>query len=435
MKTNIFIPKKIKVGFQTRNDTYTKKLAYVIYYDQSNKLRKEKSWEGWRDVNIDPEDYDNEPISGFVLNKKVGGAEESYYDVRKTYVRVFDPRGFEFEITVPNLLYILENTSSIKGKGLDGDFVYGWDGKELVLIPVDSPDYRDISAYNKIIHNNETIKAKDLIVGATYLTKDNQEKIYVGKFDYYSYGYRWLENGEYKYSKRHSDIPVERDLGYHGRYSSQISHDDIDYLYGKYFWFASKHYHSEWIDGQYVTKDTYYWSFEQYKSMSGNKFITCVNDKCTEKYAEIYEAMEHTSSFSPRDIDNLKYIPYTFEEFKKATEQQKKRYDGTLYRCDSDFFSDGYYKYRIIFDDKTNLWYVSQVFGYRNITNDDDFYKRFNFKNVEVNMGYSWNRIIKKEIIPMTIEELYKTLKPCYKETYLKNGNLYERECYYGYKK
>ena len=124
MATNIFIPKKIKVGFQTRNDTYTKKLAYVIYYDQKNKLRKEKSWEGWRDEKIEPEDYDNEPTTGFVLNKKVGGYQY-HYDMRQTYVRVFDPRGFEFEITIPNLLYILENTSSIKGKGLEGEFVYG----------------------------------------------------------------------------------------------------------------------------------------------------------------------------------------------------------------------------------------------------------------------------------------------------------------------
>mgnify|MGYP003293415702 CR=1 FL=1 len=42
MATNIFIPKKIKVGFQTREDTYTKKLAYVIYYDTQGKLRKDK---------------------------------------------------------------------------------------------------------------------------------------------------------------------------------------------------------------------------------------------------------------------------------------------------------------------------------------------------------------------------------------------------------
>ena len=429
MKTNIFIPKKIKVGFQTRNDTYTKKLAYVIYYDQSNKLRKEASWNGWRDGKIEPEDYDNEPISGFVFNKKVGGVEESYYDVRKTYVRVFDPRGFEFEITVPNLLYILENTSSIKGKGLEGEFVYGWDGKELVLIPVESPDYKQISEYNNIIHNNQSIKAKDLIVGATYLTKDNQEKIYMGKFDYYSYGYRWLENGEYKYSKHYDDVPAERE---NYRYSSKIQHDYIDYLYGKYFWFASKYYDSEWINGQYVTKDTYRWVFEQYKSMSSNKFITCINDKCTEEYAEIYEAMDHCSSFSPRDYDNPKYIPYIFEEFKEYAEKQEGRYSGNLYRCNTYFFSDGHYKYEIHFNDKTNLWSVSQYNIYDHSKNNDDFYNRFEFKNVEFKGYYSWQNKVERQIIPMTIEELYKKLKPCYKEIYLKNGNLCERECYYG---
>ena len=46
---SIYIPKKIKVGYQNRYDTYTKKLAYVIYYDEKNKLRKETSWNNWRD--------------------------------------------------------------------------------------------------------------------------------------------------------------------------------------------------------------------------------------------------------------------------------------------------------------------------------------------------------------------------------------------------
>lgn len=36
----LFIPEKIKVGYQKRTDTYTNKLAYVIYYDEKNKLRK-----------------------------------------------------------------------------------------------------------------------------------------------------------------------------------------------------------------------------------------------------------------------------------------------------------------------------------------------------------------------------------------------------------
>ena len=136
MHSNIFIPKKLNVGFQNRDDTYTKKLAYVIYYDEKGKLRKQASWESWRDKKIDPIEYDNEPTEGFVLNKNVGGYAY-HWDARKSYIRVFDPRGFEFEITLPNLLYILENTNSIKGKGLDGKFVYGWDGKDLVLVPVE----------------------------------------------------------------------------------------------------------------------------------------------------------------------------------------------------------------------------------------------------------------------------------------------------------
>jgi hypothetical protein len=57
MKSNIFIPEKIKVGFQNRQDTYTKKLAYIIYYDEKGKLRKEKSWNGWRDKEIQDLDF------------------------------------------------------------------------------------------------------------------------------------------------------------------------------------------------------------------------------------------------------------------------------------------------------------------------------------------------------------------------------------------
>jgi hypothetical protein len=39
------------------------------------------------------------------------------------------PRGFEFEISIPNLLYILQECNSTKG--LDGEFVYAWDGKGI----------------------------------------------------------------------------------------------------------------------------------------------------------------------------------------------------------------------------------------------------------------------------------------------------------------
>ena len=71
MNSTIFLPKTIKVGYQSRSDTYTGQLAYVIYYDQKNVLRKSKSWESWRDKKIESQEFENIPTSGFVLNKKV----------------------------------------------------------------------------------------------------------------------------------------------------------------------------------------------------------------------------------------------------------------------------------------------------------------------------------------------------------------------------
>lgn len=203
---SIFIPKKVKVGFQTRKDTYTKKLAYVIYYDEKGKLRKETSWEGWRDEKIDPEEYSNDPTSGFVLNKKVGDYK-SDWNHRMAYCRVYDPRGFEFEITIENLLYILQNTSCIKGKGLDGDFVYSWDGKDLVLLPCSAPEYGAISQFTEELHSLESVKTKDLILGATYLTKKQEKVIYLGKFNYYETSYNYSTDNREKVTifkgKRH----------------------------------------------------------------------------------------------------------------------------------------------------------------------------------------------------------------------------------------
>lgn len=258
MKSNIFIPKKIKVGFQERRDTYTKKLAYVIYYDENGELRKEKSWNNWRDNSIEPKDFVNDPTEGFVLNKKAGGYSTGW-NHRQTYVRVYDPRGFEFEITVPNLLYILENTNSIKGKGLEGEFVYGWDGSELILIPTSSPDYKEIMKYNQILFNKKKFKTSDMIPGATYLTKQNEKLVYIGRF----HKYDW--DGIKKKSK--------------------------------YFYFY----------------DNRYSSFETMSTL--NRIIAVVSEDCVENYAELRDKLEHTTNFSPLAPEKDEYLFYTYDEF------------------------------------------------------------------------------------------------------------------------
>jgi hypothetical protein len=262
MQSNIFIPETIKLGFQNRKDTYTQKLAYIIYIDEKGKLRKETSWKSWRDEEIEPQDFKNEPTSGFVLNKKAGGYSTGW-NHRQTYVRVYDPRGFEFEIDVPNLLYILENTSSIKGKGLEGEFVYGWDGTELVLMPVDSPDYKEIKKYNEIVHANKNFKTADMIPGYTYLTKQGEKIIFIGKFhEYETYG-----NDKGKKKK------------------------------GKSFYFYS---------------GRKYRGFETTKSLA--KIIGVESNECVENYADLRDQLEFQANFCPVDPDKDEYLPYTLEE-------------------------------------------------------------------------------------------------------------------------
>lgn len=180
----LFIPEKVKVGFNRRDGTYTGSLAYVIYYDQKGVLRKEKSWESWRDKKIKPVEFDNVPTEGFVLNKGVGGQRQSYgWNARNEYIRVYDPRDFEFEISVANLLFILRECDCSRGKGLEGKFAYAWDGTELVLLPAISEDYQNSKQFTSL--QNQGVKVKEMIAGASYTTKKQEDLTYLGRFDYY----------------------------------------------------------------------------------------------------------------------------------------------------------------------------------------------------------------------------------------------------------
>lgn len=174
----LFIAPKIKVGFQNRNDTYTQKLAYVIYYDKKGVLRKQSSWENWRDHSIDSLEFENVPTEGFVLNKKVGGGR-SDWNHRQEYVRVYDPRNFEFEITVPNLLFILKECDCSRGKGLEGKFVYAWSGTTLVLLPAASEEYTSSANFTNL--QDKTVKVKDLVKGVTYMTRQQEKWTYLDR--------------------------------------------------------------------------------------------------------------------------------------------------------------------------------------------------------------------------------------------------------------
>lgn len=199
--TMMIIPNTINVGYQKRDDTYTGKLAYVIYTDAKGVLRKEQSWNSWRDAKIKAQTFNNEPTSGFVLNKGVGGVRDSYssWNPRNEYIRVFDPRGFEFEISVANLLFILQEATSTKGKGLEGDFIYAWDKADLVLLPTGCREFKECSTYTSNQLNK--IDKKEMVEGCLYLMKDNTKVMYLGRHNWYQKNYEWKEDHSSHYIK------------------------------------------------------------------------------------------------------------------------------------------------------------------------------------------------------------------------------------------
>jgi len=188
------IPSKINVGFQERKGTYTGRLAYVVYTDEKGVLRKERSWTSWRNTSIKPEEYENVPTSGFVLNKKVGDGGGGW-DSRIAWIRVYDPRGFEFEITVQNLLFILEECTSTKGKGLEGEFVYAWDKADLVLLPASSQEYTSCMGFTEA--KTKKVGKKDMVEGCVYKTKDLFDVMYMGRLEWFEFHHDYETKTKY----------------------------------------------------------------------------------------------------------------------------------------------------------------------------------------------------------------------------------------------
>lgn len=357
----LIIPKKVKAGFNRRQDTYSGKLAYVIYHD-GKVWRKENSWESWREkeateeqirenleyynenyhkknpayykeitdhelltkyclkhrnlqIGVEPLEFDNVPTEGFVLNKKVGGYASDWGNFRQAYSRVFDPRGFEIEISVPNLLYILEHTNSIKGKGLEGKFVYSWDKKDLVLLPVDSPDYEKCIEFTEMQKNK--ISAKDLIPGVTYVTKQRKNCVYLGKFNWHVFEYARDQDAysyKMKISKKH--IFYFRDSNYFHTQDSinNLSHSVTNDVVLDYADLMSKlDERKEMHKIESLVYEKKYLEIPEYKEDIRNSSYICsfykkMDEKCFVKYNLTFEIdSRYNSKENKYDVKFLGY--------------------------------------------------------------------------------------------------------------------------------
>lgn len=181
MKSNLYIPTKIRIGFQERSDTFTGKLAYVVCFDEKGKLRKETSWNSWCDKEIPFIDLDNKPVNGFMLNK--GVQRGGHFGSGRSIIRVHHPDDFEFEISIDNLIGILMN-NDVSKRDIQGECVFSWSGKGLILLPTNSIEYEEAIKFTA--KQSNLISTKDLKKGFTYSQKKNNfELIYLGYFKFF----------------------------------------------------------------------------------------------------------------------------------------------------------------------------------------------------------------------------------------------------------
>ena len=203
---NMFIPKKIKIGFQEREGTYTGKLAYIIYYDEKGKLRKEASWNNWKDDNIATVEFDNVPQSGYIFNK--GVQRDGYWGSGRSVIRVYDNRDFEFEISVDNLMGILMH-SDVSKRDIVEQCVFAWEGTELVLLPVNSKEYQASVAYTA--KQDQKITSKELIEGYTYQAKKLETPlVYIGQREWFDWNNGYENKGK-----------ISRKYNYNSKYVKQ----------------------------------------------------------------------------------------------------------------------------------------------------------------------------------------------------------------------
>ncbi|MGZ8924346.1 MAG: hypothetical protein ACXW2E_00550 [Nitrososphaeraceae archaeon] len=238
MHKKLFIPTKIKVGFQKRSGTFTGMLAYVIYFDEKNVLRKAISWERWRDKSIEPIELDNIPQNGFVLNK--GIQRHSDWGSNRSVIRVHDSRNFEFEISINNLIGILMH-SNVSKRDIMEDCVYAWTGSELVLLPVNSDAYRDSVEYTN--KQEKKVYTKDLVKGRQYIFKKQNDIVtYIGYYD------KWeLINDGYDInskSKRKKHIFHSNTKGFVDLSTTVLSHQISDDIVENYAFLVDEFFDS-----------------------------------------------------------------------------------------------------------------------------------------------------------------------------------------------
>lgn len=153
------------------------------------------------------ENVPNEPRIGFRITKMV--SRSGSWNGGNKLVRIEDPRGFELEISVDNLVKVMSMTTFIDGV-CQTECVWGRQGSNNILLPVNSDPYNEARATTDY-RAKETISLRDVNFGDTVELKktENFEGLtgeYMGAYHVYSLQSLFksvaARGGEYDYNRK-----------------------------------------------------------------------------------------------------------------------------------------------------------------------------------------------------------------------------------------
>jgi len=368
MKSQLFIPKEVKAGFQKRDDTYTKKLAYIIYKDEKGKLRKETSWRQWchipgakkskwsdeivekdKEVDLTPVDIENIPHDGFVLNK--GVQRYGHWGNGRNMIRVYDDRGLEFEITTDNLMFILMTTNCHK-RGLEGEFVYAWAGKELILLPTGCEEYKESAEFTGL--QAKKVGRTDMTPGCAYTDKSQRKLVYLGRFNWYTKLGYWQ-------SKKGGDIDMKK----HHIFVEEGAKKDDYIITDGFTTLATKDTDTPVENYAELMED---FSKAKYASMPVGFVEQSVTPDWDKESDGSYYSNEFGSPFFIKENENV---------YKKVAIRYESRYNYRLHKqTEKGYYINDDYTYTIDGDNFTSDW------SSRNRNDDDKRYEKEGLKSL-----------------------------------------------------
>lgn len=173
----------VYVGFQGRRSVDEVPLGFMTPYSEDKAGQKRQAtvdtwargrWGSTKTFNSVK--LENKPMIGFKIGRQIrrsGGWNGS----GASYVRVEDPRGFELEITIENLVMCMKENLIQDGEIL-AECVWGRDGNRNILLPTNSEPYR--ASLKTVERINAAITLRDISPGDEIELLDGTKGIYYG---------------------------------------------------------------------------------------------------------------------------------------------------------------------------------------------------------------------------------------------------------------